>query len=90
MQASIVGVAAAFDIATVLQFVDIGNDAAWQQVKLRAERLLAATLVSGDGPQDSDVRRRQVDGGHLFGEHHGGVVPDLGQQKGNAIAAIGG
>jgi hypothetical protein len=38
---TIAGVAAPFDIAAILEFVDVGDDATGQQTQLRAQGLLA-------------------------------------------------
>ena len=88
VQPAVVGVAAPFDVAAVLQLVDIGDDAAGQHAELAAERLLASPGFGGDGAKDACVRRGQVDGRHLFGELGGRVVSKLSQQEGDAVAMI--
>ena len=45
MEAPVIGVAAAFDIATVLEVVDIGDNPAGQQAQLTTERLLASAGI---------------------------------------------
>jgi len=57
VQPAIVGVAAALDVATVLELVDIDDDAAGQHAQLRAEGLLAAAGPGIDCAQDPRVRR---------------------------------
>lgn len=79
VQPAIVGIAAPLDIAAILEFVDVDDDAAGQHPQLSAERLLATTGLGGDGAQDSRVWWAQLDGGHLFGEKRCGVMAELGQ-----------
>ena len=57
MQAPVVGVAATFDVATVLELVDVGDDPARQQAQLSAERLLTAAGI------DAIARRMPACGG---------------------------
>jgi len=85
VQSAIVGVAAPFDVAALLEFVDIDDDATGQHPQLRAEGLLAAAGLGGDGAQDSRLGRAQLDGGHLFGEQRCGVVAQLGQEESDAV-----
>lgn len=68
VQPAVIRVAATLHEATVLEFIDVDNDAAGQHIQLSAEGLLAAAGRGGDGAQDSRVRRAQLDSGHLFGE----------------------
>ncbi len=68
VQAAIVRVAAPFDIAALLELVNVYDDAAGQQSQLSAEDLLAAAGLGGDHAQDSRVRWGQFDSGDLLGE----------------------
>ena len=81
MQPAVVGIAATFDVATVLQLVDVGDDPARQQTQLAAERLLAAPGLGRDRAQDPGVRRRELDRRDQVGEYRGGTVAELGQQE---------
>ena len=87
MHASITGITPALKIPAALEFIDVGNDPTGQQPQLGAQRLLTAALIGGDGAQNADMRRGQVQCTDLLGEQPGGVVPELRQQKGNAVAA---
>lgn len=88
VQPAIVRVAAPLDIAALLEFVDVDDDAAGQHAQLGAEGLLAAARLGGDGAQDSRVWRAQLDGGHLFGEQCCGVMAELSQQEGHAVGVV--
>ena len=88
MQPPILRVAATLDIAALFELVDINDDPAGQHTQLSAEGLLAATGLSGDGAQDSRVWWAQLDSGHLFSELRCGVMAELSQQEGHAIAVI--
>jgi hypothetical protein len=88
VQPAIVGVAVPLDIAAVLEFVDVDDDAARQHPQLSAEGLLAAAGLGGDRAQDSRVGWAQPNGGHLLGEEGCGVMAELRQQEGHAIAVV--
>ena len=68
VQSAIVRVAATFDIAALLELVDVYDDTAGQHTQLSAEGLLAAAGLGGDGTQDSRVWGGQVGSGDLLGE----------------------
>ena len=77
--AAITGVAATLDIPTLLELVQVADQAAGDEAQVAAERLLAATWLCPDGTQDPRVWRAQLDGPELFGEPHGGVKAKLSQ-----------
>lgn len=88
VQSAVVGVASTLDIAAPLEFVDVDDDAAGQHAQLSAEGLLTAAGLGGNGAQDSRVRWRQIDRGHLFGEQCRGVMAELGQQERHPVGAV--
>jgi hypothetical protein len=90
VQPAIVGVTATLQIATLLELVDIYNDAAGQHTQLSAESLLAATGLAGDRAQYSRVWRRQLYRGHLLGEQRRRVMAELGQQEGHSVGVVAG
>ena len=81
MQPAVVGVAAPFDVAAVLQLVDVCDDPARQQPQLPAEGLLAAPGFGRDRAQDPGVRWREIDRRDQVGEYRGGAMAELGQQE---------
>ncbi len=90
VQPAIVGVAAALEVATLLELVDIDDDAARQHAQLSAEGLLAAAGLGGDCTQNPCVWRAQLDGGHLLGEQRRRVMAELSQQECHAILVVAG
>ena len=86
--AAITGIAATLDVPTLLELVQVGDQAPGRQAQVGAEVMLAAAGICRDGTQDARVCRAQLKSRELFGEHRGGVKAQLAQQKADAAGVI--
>lgn len=77
VSAAIAGVAATLYIPTLLELVQIGNEAAGRQAEVGAEVMLAAARIRRDGTQDARVCGGQLNSRELFGKHRARVKAEL-------------
>jgi len=79
--APVVGVAAALEEPVALELVDERDELAGQQPELDRQGLLGASRGAGDGPEQSSVRRGELQRCEVLGEAQPRQAADLGQQE---------
>ena len=83
MGSSIRGIVAPLQQFSRLELIQHRNETAGKDAEPFPERLLAQAVGMVDRVQDSDVRRRQVQGRQALREPVSGMGPYLGQEKGH-------